>query len=107
VKAIEIWQGQEHLAPERLQTAASIAGAIAQDRLADRVGDARLDFFEPGILAADPLAGSKTNALTALLDCRDLGRQESRIVLAVSVERRHNGGPRSADSSANGCRLAG
>jgi len=50
-----------------------------QDRVADGVGGARLKFLEPGILAPDPLAGSKAGPFAALLDRRHQIRQERRL----------------------------
>ena len=76
-------------------------------RVAHAVGDARLHLLEPGVLAPDPLAGGKADAIAALLDRRDQIRQERRIVLAVAVERRHDGAARSADAAAYRRRLAG
>ena len=46
VQAVEIRQPQEQIAAERLEAAAGIAGAVAQDGAADRIGDARLQLLE-------------------------------------------------------------
>ena len=78
-----------------------------QDRLAHAVGDARLQLLEAGVLAPDPLAGREADAAAALLDRRDQVRQERRIVLAVAVERRHDGAARGAHAAAHRRRLTG
>src|ERR1700722_1682848 len=100
MQTVEIRQRQKHLAPERLQTATGIAGAIAQDGVAYSIGNARLDFLEAGVFASNPLAGGKTHAFTAIFDRRNQIRQERRIVLSVAVKRRPNGAPRGADPAA-------
>src|SRR3978361_1776158 len=71
VQPIEIWHHQKHLAPERLQSAAGVAGAIAQDRVAHAIGNAGLDLLEAGVLASDALARGETDAVAALLDRRN------------------------------------
>src|SRR3981189_703417 len=106
MQPIEVRQRQEHLAPKRLQAAAGIAGAVAQDSVAHAIGDARLDFLETGILAPDALAGGKACAFAALLDRRNQIRQECRIVLSVAVEGRDNGAARRANPAAYRRRLA-
>src|SRR5258706_15934007 len=83
MQPVEVRHRQEHLAPECLQAAAGVAGAIAQDRVAHAIGNARLDFLETGGLAADPLAGGETDALAAILDRRNQVRQERWIVLSI------------------------
>ena len=62
MQAIEIWQAEEHLAPERLQPAAGVARAVAQHSVAHRIGDARLQFLEAARLALDALAGDQRDA---------------------------------------------
>ena len=106
MQPVEIRHHQKHLAPERLQAAAGVAGAVAQDGVAHAVGDARLDLLEAGILAPDPLAGGKADALAAIFDRRNQVRQERRIVLAVAVERRHDGAARGTHAAAHRRRLA-
>jgi len=59
MQPVEIRHHQEHLAPECLQTAPGVAGAIAQDCVAHAIGDAGLDFLEAGVLAPDALAGAR------------------------------------------------
>src|ERR1700757_3052266 len=63
VQSVEIGQHQEHIAPERLQAAAGIAGAVMQDGAADGVRRARLEFLEARILAPDALASDETDPL--------------------------------------------
>ena len=75
--------------------------------LRTRVGDARLDLLEAGVLAPDPLAGGKADAAAAAFDRRNQIRQECRIVLPVAVERRHDGAARGANAAAHRRRLAG
>ena len=107
MQPVEIRHRQKHLAPERLQAAAGIAGAVAQDGVAHAIGDARLHLLETGVLAPDPLAGGKADAFAAILDRRDQIRQERRIVLPIAVERRHDGAARGADAAAHRRRLPG
>src|SRR5580700_3147368 len=107
MKTVEIRQRQEHLAPERFQAATGIAGTIAQDGAAHPVGDARLDFLESGVLASDPLTGGKADALATLFDRQNKLWQERWIVLAVAIERRHDGTARGANAAAYRRRLAG
>src|ERR1700676_535842 len=96
MKTVEIGHRQEHFAPERFQAAAGIAGTIAQDRLARRVGDARLELLEAGVLASDPLTGGKADALATHFDGRNQVRQERRIVLTIAIARRNDGAARRA-----------
>ena len=65
MQPVEIRQRQEQIAAERLQPAAGVAGAVAQHRAAHAVGDARLEFLEAGVLAADALAGDQADARVA------------------------------------------
>src|SRR5260370_1589605 len=88
MQPVKIRHHQEHLAPERLQAAAGVARAVLQDRAAHAIGDARLDFLKPGILAPYPLAGGKACAVAAALDRHNQIRQEDWIILPVPVERR-------------------
>src|SRR5690348_16237548 len=88
VQPIEIRHRQKHLAAECLQSATGIARAVIEDRIANRIGGARLQLLESGVLASDALAGDETNAIAALPDRRNQVRQERRIVLAVAVESR-------------------
>ena len=46
MQPVEIRQRQEGVAPERLQAATGVARAVAQDRAAHAVGDARLEALE-------------------------------------------------------------
>src|SRR5688572_14581496 len=94
MQPVEIRHHQEYLAAERLQATAGIAGAVVQNGVADAIGGARLQLLETGVLASDPLAGGKTDAVAAVLDRRNQVRQERWIVLPVAVERRHDGSPR-------------
>ena len=105
MQSVEIGQRQEHFAPECFQAAARVAGAIAQNRVAHAIGNARLDFLEAGILASDPLACGKTDAVAAIFDCRNQIRQEYGIVLPIPVERRHDGAARGANPAAHRRRL--
>src|ERR1043166_2458335 len=59
MQGIEIRQGQESVAPECLEPATGVAGSVTQDRAAHAVGDARLQPFESGVPASDPLAGDQ------------------------------------------------
>ena len=86
MQAVEIGQRQEQVAVERLEPAAGVAGAVAQDRAAHAVGDPRLKFLEPGRLAPDTLAGNQAHARRASFERFDQLRDESRIVLAVAVD---------------------
>src|ERR1700681_664007 len=106
MQPVEVRHHQEYLAPECLQAAAGIAGAIAQDPVAHAIGDTRLDLLETGVLASDALAGHKTDAFAALLDRRNQVRQECRVVLSVAVEGRDNGAARGAHPAAPRRRLA-
>src|ERR1700733_3720770 len=105
MQTVEIRERQEHLAPECLETATGIAGAIAQDGVAYPIGNARLEFLEAGVFASNPLAGGKTHALATVLDRRNQIRQKRRIVLSVAVERRHDGAARGAHPAAHRRRL--
>src|SRR6185437_5468444 len=96
---VEVRHREKHLTAERLEAAARIASAIAQNGSANTVGDARLNFLEPGVLAPDPLAGDKADAIAALLQRRDQIRQKRRIVLTIAIERRHDGAARSPDTA--------
>ena len=107
MQPVEIRHGQIDIARKRLQPAAGIAGAVAQDRVAHGVGDPRLHFLETGVLAPDPLAGGEADAAAALLDRRNQVGQERRIVLSVAVERRHDGAARGANAAAHRRRLSG
>lgn len=51
VQVIEIGQGQERLAPERLQAAAGIGGAVVEQALADGIGEPRGGTAGRGVLA--------------------------------------------------------
>src|SRR6266478_2909803 len=106
MQPIEVRQHQEHLAPERLQAAAGIAGAIAQDSVAHTVGDARLDFLETGVLASDALAGGKTDAFAALLDRRNQVRQDCSVVMSVAADGHRDGTAVRAIPAARRRRLA-
>ena len=57
---------QEQIAVKRLQPATGVAGAVAQDRAAHAVGDARLHPLEAGGLAADALSRDQADARVAL-----------------------------------------
>src|SRR6202165_1681839 len=105
MQPIEVWHRKKHPAPKPFQAAAGVAGAIAQNRVAHAIGNARLDFLEAGVLASDPLAGGKTHALAAILDRRNQIRQEHWIVLSVAIERRHDRAARGADPAAHRRRL--
>src|SRR5581483_10603288 len=87
---VEIGHHQKYFAAERFEAAAGVAGAVLQDRLADRIGDARLEFLEAGVLASDALTRDKTDALPTARERHDQVRQEGRIVLSVAVKRRHD-----------------
>src|ERR1700674_2060608 len=106
MKTVEIGHRQEHFAPERFQAAAGIAGTIAQDRLACRIGDARLELLEAGVLASDPLTGGKADAFATFFDGRNQVRQERWIVLAIAIERRHDDATRGSHPAAHRRRLA-
>ncbi len=101
MKTIEIRQREEYLAPECLEATTGIAGAVAQDRIAYCVGNARLEFLESAVLASNSLTGDKTDALAAVFDRRDEARQERWVVLTITVERRHDGSPRGTDPAAD------
>src|SRR5260370_21293867 len=105
MQSVEIRQCQEHVAPERFQAAPGVAGAITQNRAAHAIRDARLDFLEAGILASDPLARGKTDAVAAILDRRNQIRQKYGIVLPIPIERRHDGAARGPDTTAHRRRL--
>src|SRR5882724_11210784 len=105
MQPVEIGHRQEQFARKCLQPAAGVAGTVAQDRITYRVGDPRLHLLETGILAADPLAGHKSDAAAAAFDRRNQSWQERRIVLPVAVERRDDGAVRGANAAANRRRL--
>src|SRR5207237_992386 len=84
-----------------LEAAAGVAGAVMQHRVADLVGEPRLQLLEAGILAADPLARDEADPPAALFQRGDQVREEGGIVLAVTVERRHHGAMRGTDSAAD------
>src|ERR1700733_2958851 len=107
VQAIEIRYRQAHLAPEYFQAAPGVAGTVMQDRVAHGIGDARLNLLEARILATDPLAGDETRTLAALFDGRNQGRQERRVILAVAIQRCHDGAVRNAHAAAHRGRLSG
>ena len=106
MQAIEIRQAAGNVAAERLQSAAGVAGAVAQHGATHRIGDARLKFLEPARLAANALAGDESDARLARFQCADKRRNKSGIVLPVAVERRHNGGARGRNTRAHRRRLA-
>ena len=101
IAAVEIRQCPKHFAPERLQAAPGIAGAIAKDGIAHAVGDSRLELLEAGVLATDPLTCGETRALAALFDGRNQSGQEGRIILSVTVERRNDRATRGAYAAAH------
>src|SRR6267142_424031 len=105
MQSVEVRHREEHLARERLQPAAGVAGTVAQDRLAHAVRDFRLQLLETGILAPDPLARRETDAAAAAFDRRDQVGQERRIILSVAVECGHDGAARGTDAAAHRRRL--
>ncbi len=90
MQAIEIRQAQEHIAAERLQSAAGVAGAVAQHRAAHGIGDARLQLLETAGLAPGALSRDQPHDRRARLQRAQHGRDESRIVLAVAIDRHHH-----------------
>src|SRR5204863_8444593 len=67
VQPVEIGQRQTEVTRKRLQAAAAIAGAVARDRAADHIGEARLEALESRGLAANTLAGNEAKPRRALL----------------------------------------
>src|SRR6516165_1443380 len=78
MQAVEIRQREERVAPKRLEAAAGIAGAVAQDRVAHRVGNARLQAFESGGPAPDPLTGDEAETCATGLERAHQRREERR-----------------------------
>ena len=68
MQPVEIRQRQECVAPEHFQAAAAVARAVAQDRAAHAVGDARLQLLERRGAPPDPLARHQPDPLAALLE---------------------------------------
>src|SRR5262245_62151472 len=62
MQPVEIGKPQEQVARKRLQAAAGVARAVAQDGGAHPIGDARLEPLEWRRAAADPLAGDEAKA---------------------------------------------
>src|SRR5262249_15765821 len=81
-------QRKEGLASKRLQPAAGVARAVTQYCAAHGVGDARLEFLEAGILAADTLSGGETDAAVGVAERIDHRRQEGRAGLKIPAQRR-------------------
>src|SRR4051812_45733850 len=76
VQPVEIGQRQERVAAKHFQPTARVARAVAQDCAAHAVCDARLKFFG-GAVAADALAGRKTDALAPCSKaCKSAGMNE-------------------------------
>jgi hypothetical protein len=106
MQAVEIRQRQEDVPTERFQAASRVARAVAQYRVADRIGNARLQFLEAGRFAAEALTCDQPDARLACFERADHGGQERRIVLAVPIERYDEGPACCADAGAHGRRLA-
>src|SRR2546421_12280153 len=87
VQGIEIRQREERLAPEHLQPTAAVARAVAQDRAAYAVGDARLHFLPGARAAPDALTCDEPDLRPALLECLQQSRNERGIVLSIPIER--------------------
>ena len=87
VQAVEIGQRQPNIARERLQPAAGVARAVAEDRAAHGVGEARLESLEARGLAPDALAGDEAHRGAPCSSRPRSAREKRRIVLAVAVER--------------------
>src|SRR5207302_8376255 len=62
VQPVEIGQREKDVAAKGLEAAAAVAGAVAQNGAADRIGNARLQSLESGGPATDPLAGDQPDA---------------------------------------------
>ncbi len=105
VQPVEIRQRQKQIALKRLEAATGVARAVAQDRAAHAVGNARLEFLEAGRLAADALAGDQPDARSTGLQRLDQLGKKRRIVLAVAVERDDDGRPRRRHAAAQRGRL--
>ena len=105
MQPVEIRQRQERVAPKHFQPAAGVARAVAQDRAAHAVRDARLQFLETAGAPSDALTGDETRG-RALVQRREQRRNERGIVLSVAVERRDNRRARSRNAAAHRRRLA-
>src|SRR5919205_2041431 len=68
MQAVEIRQVQENVAPECLEAATGVAGAVAQDRAANAVGHTGLELLGTGGLASDTLARNQADASGCLFE---------------------------------------
>src|SRR5215831_15465040 len=66
MQPVEIRQREKQVAAKRLEPAAGVARAVAQDRAAHAVGDARLQLLEAARLAPGALAGREPDPRAAL-----------------------------------------
>jgi hypothetical protein len=89
MQPVEIGHHQEDVAAERLQSAAGVARAVLEDGTTDLVGDARLEFLEAGVLAADALPGDEPGARPAGLERAHQLRGEPGLAHARLASQRH------------------
>src|SRR6476660_544575 len=106
VKAIEGWQFEKYVAADCLESAARVAGSVAQDGAAHGIGNTRLKLLEPACLATDALSGNEAGSGRTRFKRTDQRRDECRIVLPVAVERHHDRRARSGNAGAHRRRLA-
>ena len=106
MQTIKIRQTQEHVAVERLQTAACIPGTVTEHRSPHGIGNSRLKLLESACLAADTLTSDQPDLRPSHFQCANELRDECGVVLPIAVERHHNGRARRRDSGAHRCRLA-
>ena len=102
VQTVEIRQQQAEFAGKRLQPAARVARAVAQNRAANAVGDARLHALEARRLAPDPLTRNQSDVRRTMIKRIDELWKKCRIVLAVTVERDDRCAARRYDPGAQG-----